>query len=237
MADPPSLPPPLPPARLKTPPSAAVLVLGIVSIIFGTGSLIIGWIPFVGLLVLPCSGLGLLLAIIGLVLVRSRKRGRARIPAIGASLCILAIVVVGTANVITHYFMKKSADEQVAQEEQLGLDPPARSIKTTATQFRADYDADEAAADQKYLNRTLEITGTVDSVGEDMLGKAYLTVGRRKGLSVISIQCFFAPTHVGELAGVRSGQTVTVRGRYRGFTGNYAMRNCELVPEANKGPG
>ena len=47
----------------------------------------------------------------------------------------------------------------------------ATIIRITALDLIAEYEANEIAADQKYEGTILDITGTIDDFGEDILGR------------------------------------------------------------------
>ena len=66
---------------------------GVVSLIVGIVAFLVCWIPFVGLLGIPLSALGLLFGGIGLLLALFRKGAGIGFPIAGSSVCVLALVV------------------------------------------------------------------------------------------------------------------------------------------------
>lgn len=52
--------------------------------------------------------------------------------------------------------------------------PPA--ITVTAEQYNKDYQANEVTADNKYKDKTIEITGKVKSIDKDFADKVYITL-------------------------------------------------------------
>ena len=74
-------------------PSKASHSLGIAAVILGILAFLICWIPLIGLLGLPLSGLGLLLGIGGIVLASLRKGSGLGFPIAGSAICALAMFV------------------------------------------------------------------------------------------------------------------------------------------------
>jgi hypothetical protein len=77
----------------ESPSSTATKVLGILSLVFGILALLICWIPVIGLLGLPLSGLGILLAIAAIAMILFQKGSGLILPIAGAAVCGFAIVV------------------------------------------------------------------------------------------------------------------------------------------------
>lgn len=67
--------------------------LGIASLILGILAFLICWIPFVAIVSIPLSGLGLLLGIIGIVLAVTRSGYGVGFPIAGSSISALALVI------------------------------------------------------------------------------------------------------------------------------------------------
>lgn len=86
-------------------------------------------------------------------------------------------------------------------------------IKTTARSFYEEYDANEVAADDKYKNKKIAVTGVINGIGIDILDKPYITL--RTG-DYGSIQCFFIDKTV--VKNLRKGSNITVVGSCSGKT-------------------
>lgn len=109
--------------------SSAAHSLGISSVILGILGLLICWIPLIGLLGVPLSGLGLLLGGIGLVIAFARKGSGIGFPVAGASICGLALLIcfaVNAAVVSGAAGVAKAASDRVkARQEQEAADAAA----------------------------------------------------------------------------------------------------------------
>lgn len=107
------------------------------------------------------------------------------------------------------------------------------SIKVSAVQLFNEYKSNEVAADKKYRDKIIEVTGTVVEIGKDMLSdepNVKLAVGQNDmGLS--DVTCTFRSKHTDELAALSKGQDITVRGKGAGFIlgVSVAIHYCEVV--------
>ena len=99
----------------------------------------------------------------------------------------------------------------------------------TAVELYSAYEANELAADQKYEDRVIQVTGIIDDIGEDIMGDAYITlVGDESGWH--SVQCYFPHNERRSLSSLRKGQSVRVKGVCDGKTiMNVLVKGCELL--------
>ena len=74
------------------------------------------------------------------------------------------------------------------------------------------------------------MTGTVETIGKDIVDSMYVTLTGNGEMSFPSIQCMFADEHKSELASLRKGQHVRVVGMCRGKFGNILLRECSIRP-------
>ena len=92
------------------------------------------------------------------------------------------------------------------------------------------FQSDRVAAEAKITDKTLRVTGVVDSIFvKDTLGLHYaILAGAEKG-GVWKVRCTFDREHARELKQLTTGQTVTVQGEYDGYRKNILMNRCVLV--------
>jgi hypothetical protein len=100
------------------------------------------------------------------------------------------------------------------------------AITVSASQLYSDYKANEVAADQRYKDKVLQVSGTVDNIGKDIMDSIYVTLETG---TFGSIQCFFADKHASEAAQLRKGQSITVKGRCDGKMMNVLLKGCVIV--------
>lgn len=103
------------------------------------------------------------------------------------------------------------------------------AMKVSASELFQDYKSNEVAADEKYKGKMLEVTGTVHSIGKDIVNTIYVTLEGGGRFEIMSVQCYFSDKHKSEAAQLSKGQTITVRGRCEGKFGNVHIKKCEFV--------
>lgn len=97
----------------------------------------------------------------------------------------------------------------------------------TAFELYSTYDTNEVAADNKYKNKSIAVTGVIESISET-LGQVsvYLQSGDRTGWT--KINCRVRDRN--SVSKLRKGQTVTLIGICKGMTLNLSvdLENCEV---------
>jgi len=110
-------------------------------------------------------------------------------------------------------------------------EPLPPEIEITVGELLSDYEENGEAADAKFTNKILQVTGIVKRIeAKDALDIYYITLtDAEKTLLLIDVRCFFDRKHEPELNLLTSGQTVTVQGKYDGSMINIRMSDCFLV--------
>lgn len=110
-------------------------------------------------------------------------------------------------------------------------EPTPSYIEVSATDLLAAYEENTVAADNQYKGQLLKVTGTVGSIGKDILDDAYVTLTNDDEYSLISVQCYFAKDNLDGIATLKEGDTVSIIGKCDGSTLNVLLKNCDLVVE------
>ena len=108
--------------------------------------------------------------------------------------------------------------------------PPTNGINVTAEDLISAYKANEVAADERYKNQPLAVTGTVDSIGKDILDTMYVTLKGDEKYGFTSVQCMFDDEHKTELAALSKGDHIRVVGICKGKLGNILLKECSIRP-------
>ena len=94
----------------------------------------------------------------------------------------------------------------------------------------ADFKGNEIAANDKYKGKTIDVCGNIEAIATDITNTMYVTMGTRaKKFEIVHVQFFFADKHKDEIAGLRKGMYLTIRGKCEGKFGNVMMKKCEFV--------
>ena len=91
-----------------------------------------------------------------------------------------------------------------------------------------EYDKNSVAADAKYENKIVVVSGTIQSIGKDIMDTAYLVIGGSGFLD--GVQCMLPRGQEGLVARVSKGQYVTLKGKVSGqIMGNVIVNNCSFT--------
>ena len=149
---------------------------------------------------------------------------------VGAILAIIAAIF-ATVAIIVSIIGLPSGDTPPSGTNNSGTTttaPEKQTIKVSAKDLYQAYEENEVAADRKYGNQLVEITGTVDNIGTDVIGRVYITFPTGKTLK--SVQCYFEDDEaIDGVASIAKGQTVTVVGTCGGFTLNVSVKDCIIT--------
>lgn len=106
---------------------------------------------------------------------------------------------------------------------------PKEAIKVTALELSTAYKDNEVAADQQYKGKTVEVSGTVDTIGKDILDTPYIAFAGEQYAIIDRVQCMFSKSDESQLATVKKGQKITLRGEVSGKMGNVIVNGCSIV--------
>lgn len=98
------------------------------------------------------------------------------------------------------------------------------SARVTARGLYAEYKKNEVAADSKYKGKILVVTGKVRKIGKDISDTPYIALKASRVIG--SVQCMFAKSRSSELAKVRKGQQISLKGLCEGKMMNVILRGC-----------
>jgi hypothetical protein len=103
-------------------------------------------------------------------------------------------------------------------------------IVVTATKLVSDYEANQVAADAKYKGQTLQISGTVASIGTDLMSDPYVQLNGDPMNPLANVQCAFSQSDESALATLVKGQQITFQGTGEGMTiETVEADNCSIV--------
>ena len=89
------------------------------------------------------------------------------------------------------------------------------------------YRAGSMAADTKYRDKLLQISGSVERVARDMQNRFYVQLKGAQG-EMKGVACFFAADAVDAASNLKSGQAVIIVGRCAGMGEMVMLRECRL---------
>lgn len=102
------------------------------------------------------------------------------------------------------------------------------AIKVTASQLYSDYEANEVAADAKYKNKKIEVSGTISNIGKDILDTPYVALVVSPNNPVFSVQCMFDKSAQSQLATLTKDSKITLVGTVSGKMANIIVKDCVI---------
>ncbi len=109
------------------------------------------------------------------------------------------------------------------------VDKEIEYIEITAVELSRDYDNNKVAADAKYEDKDLKITGIINDIGKDIMDTPYVALD---GLEtrLFGVQCMFPRNDESQLVDLSKGQSITLIGKLSGeIIGSVILKNCSIV--------
>lgn len=194
----------------------------VVSWIFGV---LIGITGVMTLFKSPVSGVLFILAsLIVLPPVNKYMKEKMHFSLSGVLKFFIVIIILGIAG----SQMGSSAKSEVT-ESSSNTEVQTPTVKVTALQMVSDYKANEVSADAKYKGKTVEISGTVSTIGKDIMDTPYISLKTSEYDIINQVQCMFGKGDEAELANVSKGDSISLKGEVSGKLGNIIIRGCQIV--------
>jgi len=131
--------------------------------------------------------------------------------------------------------VKQSEPEPMPQPEPVPAPKPIKKPKPVAEELTVDeliaaYEQDVPAADARFLDKRLMVTGVVALIDvKETLDTHYVRLAGAEGDISRSVKCLFDKEHAPALSQLEKGQTSTVQGRFNGSLIAIRMIDCELT--------
>jgi hypothetical protein len=122
------------------------------------------------------------------------------------------------------------AEQEVEPTQKHKPEPEPVVMELTVDELLSAYATDEVAADAKFVNKLLRVTGVVAMIDvKAMLDTHYIRLTGAERNLLQSVQCMFDKKHAPILKQLEKEQTVTVQGEYNGSIIAIRMIDCTLV--------
>jgi hypothetical protein len=123
------------------------------------------------------------------------------------------------------------ADNTPAPTTQVREEPKTEpAIEVTATALVAEFKENAVAAEQKYGEKRIRVTGVVNSVDKDILDTPYVAIsGDQYGIN--NVQCMFPKDRASDLVSFKKDSKATVEGVFSSNLMNVLLKDCTVVVE------
>lgn len=130
----------------------------------------------------------------------------------------LAILMVGGLLMYQEHKDRQDADE---------VESATDVIDVTARELEKAYAENEVAADERYRGKVLRVSGVIDQISKDALGE--MVVMLRSPNVMGGVHCTFDDKQKSQVASLKKGQKVTLRGRGTGVAlGAPTLSSCSV---------
>lgn len=89
-----------------------------------------------------------------------------------------------------------------------------------------EYDENAVAADLKFKGKTLTVTGTVEDIDTDIMDDIYVSLEGDGYFG--TVQCYISDSAINEVASLKKGSTVKIRGTCDGHFMGPILKNCTI---------
>jgi hypothetical protein len=137
------------------------------------------------------------------------------------ALALMLLVVLGCSK------LRKGDSPTNSSNSNSNQSTASSSDEITAEALFDEYQKDKIAADKKYKDQELIVTGTVDMVKIGPSGNPYVTMNTSS--LILRVQFLFDKKHESAVMKLRKGQKATIKGRGFGRIGNVMIKDCEIL--------
>jgi hypothetical protein len=95
----------------------------------------------------------------------------------------------------------------------------------TATALQKEFEGNEATASARYINKILEVTGTIISVTP--VDSTHINISLKTGSEISSVICTFPG--IGDPSKFKTGEEITLHGECSGFLMDVLLNNCSMI--------
>jgi hypothetical protein len=146
------------------------------------------------------------------------------------AIIVVVLYVIGSSAGNKDGNSQPAAQQPAKQQEAQQAKPVEEAvIKVTASQLYDDYEANEVAADAKYKDKKVEISGTISSIGKDLMDTPYVALVVAPNNPVFSVQCMFDKAEQSKLASLSKDSKIFLSGKVSSKLGNVIVRDCSIV--------
>ncbi len=103
-------------------------------------------------------------------------------------------------------------------------------IKITSSELIDTFNANSVKCKSLYDKQHMEVTGTVQSVGEDIFGNIYVCLGHDTEFTFVGIQCYAEDKNTeAKIAELLEGDVITVRGTGESGSLSFSLKKAAIV--------
>jgi hypothetical protein len=141
----------------------------------------------------------------------------------------LIIIVIG---VISGNGNKTISPNKEGQKKEIANEKTKETVKVEIASFMQEFDENQLAAEKKYKDKIVELSGYIKNISEDIGGSPYISLDKtlETTFNLTQVKCVFKSAN--DVMGLKNGQKVAVKGEFISqVAGIIELKNCQLVQE------
>jgi hypothetical protein len=119
-----------------------------------------------------------------------------------------------------------SGESQKEIEKKIENETPVLEVSTL--QLSSDYKNNGVAADEKYKDKTITVTGVVCGIDRDVFKEIYVKLDE-DGDAFGTVQCYFSEDHAKQASKLVKGQKISIKGKCEGQIISVMLKGCQIV--------
>jgi predicted nucleic acid-binding Zn ribbon protein len=136
-----------------------------------------------------------------------KKKRHGCLIGIGSAIAVFVILMIIAVNTKTDTAIVAQTEGQTIVQTTI-TEREEVAIPITASKLAEEYESNSIAADGKYNGKLLEISGVIDSIGNDITGTAYFTLETKNGYIV---QCMVSKDTEDDLIKFKKGDSIKAK--------------------------
>ena len=121
-------------------------------------------------------------------------------------------------------------EKQPEPSSAIGLDDIQEGMTITVDDIDALFRADKTGANTRLADKTLLVKGNVSKIFiRDHIDVRYVLLTGSSKKMLWSVRCVFGPSELSQMSRLSEGETVTMRGKYDGYSKNIILKDCVLA--------
>lgn len=118
---------------------------------------------------------------------------------------------------------ENSAGTENSQAEET---TPVEIMEISPAELLSSYEANEVKGDALYEGKTMRLSGTVGSIGKDIMEDVYITFAG-EDFAITSVQCYFSDeAQIEKVMELQEGDAITLVGVCDGKFANVLIKDC-----------
>lgn len=131
---------------------------------------------------------------------------------------LIALLLLAAAGAGVYYFVINKPHKDVATEE---------AIDISAPQLFAEFTANEQIANKKFLNKAIQVSGTITTIDENQDKKKFVVL--QTDDMMYGVMCTMRDNEVKAAPTFAVGDKVSIKGFCSGFVGDVKLTDCVLT--------